>query len=141
MACDSKSEMDDYACEVRAEWVDYNGHLRDAFYALVFSHAIDALMDHIGLDAAGRARHRSSLYTVETHLRYLHEVKAGQAVRVQSRRMSHDTKRLRVSQAMFVEGRSEPVATAEQLLLHVATDGPRAAPFPQAVLARVKELP
>jgi acyl-CoA thioester hydrolase len=126
--------MKDHACEVRAEWVDYNGHLRDAFYALIFSHAIDALMDHIGLDAAGRARHRSSLYTVETHIRYLHEVRGGARVRVATRIASHDAKRLRVEQSMFVNARSEPVAMAEQVLLHVSTDGPRVAPFPEAVM-------
>ena len=40
---------------VAPEWVDYNGHLRDAYYLLIFSHASDALMDAMGLDAAGRA--------------------------------------------------------------------------------------
>ena len=126
--------------EVRPEWVDYNGHLRDAYYALVFSVAVDALMDEIGLDAAGRAQHRSSLYTVETQIRYLREVRAGQVVRVETRRMTHDAKRLRVQQAMFVEGGGEAVATAEQLLLHVNTDGPRAAPFPAQVFERILEL-
>ena len=29
---------------VRAEWIDYNGHLRDAYYAVIFSEAIDVLM-------------------------------------------------------------------------------------------------
>ncbi|WP_425500897.1 thioesterase family protein [Pseudaquabacterium terrae] len=126
---------------MQAEWVDYNGHLRDAYYALVFSHAVDALMDQIGLDAAGRARHRSSLYTVETQIRYLREVREGQALRVETRRMTHDAKRLRLQQTMFVEDGAEPVATAEQLLLHVDTDGPRAAPFPEPVLERIRELP
>jgi acyl-CoA thioester hydrolase len=30
---------------VLPEWTDYNGHLRDAYYLLVFSMATDALMD------------------------------------------------------------------------------------------------
>jgi acyl-CoA thioester hydrolase len=132
--------VDDYRCEVRPEWVDYNGHLRDAYYGLIFSFAVDALMDHIGLDAAGRALHGSSLYTVHTQLRYLHELHAQQAVRVRTRVASHDAKRLRLEQSMWIEGRNEPVATAEQLLLHVATDGPRAAPFPEPVRARLQAL-
>ena len=45
-----------YRTTVLPEWVDYNGHLRDAFYLLIFSHATDALMDQLGLDEAGRAR-------------------------------------------------------------------------------------
>ncbi len=27
---------------ILAEWTDYNGHLRDAFYLLLFSYATDA---------------------------------------------------------------------------------------------------
>ena len=129
-----------YDAHVQPEWVDYNGHLRDAFYALIFSHATDALMDHIGLDAAGRACHHSSLYTLETHISYLHEVHAHQAVHVQTQLIAHDAKRLHVHQAMVVDGRIEPVAVAEQLLLHVTTGGPRAAAFPDVVMARVEAL-
>ena len=47
-----------YQTTIAPEWVDYNGHLRDAFYLLIFSHATDALMDMLGLDEAGRARNR-----------------------------------------------------------------------------------
>ena len=57
-----------YGCSVAADWVDYNGHLRDAYYGLIFSFATDALMDHLGLDAAGRARHGGKLYKLETQL-------------------------------------------------------------------------
>lgn len=40
-----------YETPVLPEWVDYNGHLRDAFYLLVFSYATDALMAHIAWTA------------------------------------------------------------------------------------------
>ncbi len=46
-----------YATAVLPEWIDYNGHLRDAYYALIVSLATDALMDRIGLDAAYRGAH------------------------------------------------------------------------------------
>jgi acyl-CoA thioester hydrolase len=79
---------------VRAEWVDYNGHLRDAFYMLIFSFATDALIDQIGLpDAVRRARGRS-IYTLEAHINYLHEIKEGAQVRVDMRLLAHDAKRL-----------------------------------------------
>jgi acyl-CoA thioester hydrolase len=45
-----------YRTAVLPEWIDYNGHLRDAYYALALSLATDALMDRIGLDAGYRAR-------------------------------------------------------------------------------------
>ena len=48
--------LDLYATAVASDWIDYNGHMNDAAYALVFSRSVDALMDRIGLDAAARKR-------------------------------------------------------------------------------------
>ena len=61
---------------VQDDWIDYNGHLSEAYYVLIFGFATDALMDAAGLDAAYRDRTGCSLYTVEAHVRYLHEVPA-----------------------------------------------------------------
>ena len=59
---------DDLPLAIEPDWIDYNGHLRDAYYVVVLSDATDALMDHLGLDAAYRARTRCTLYTLEMHL-------------------------------------------------------------------------
>src|SRR4051794_36819137 len=50
---------------IAAGWIDYNAHLRDAYYSLIFSLATDALMDRIGLDEPYRKRTRNTLYTLE----------------------------------------------------------------------------
>lgn len=50
---------------VLPEWVDYNGHLNDAYYALVFSRSLDALMDEIGLDEEGRKANAYTIFTLE----------------------------------------------------------------------------
>lgn len=129
-----------YRDVVRREWVDYNGHLRDAFYMLLFSFATDALIDAIGLDDAQRnARHRS-LFTLEAHVNYLHEIKEGAQVRVTVRVIAHDAKRLQIYLEMFADERAQPVAAGEQMLLHVDMSGPKAAPFDADVLAKVSEL-
>lgn len=130
----------EYRDVVRREWVDYNGHLRDAFYMLLFSYATDALLDAIGLDDAQRtARHRS-VYTLEAHISYLHEVKEGTPVRVVVRVLGHDLKRMHAGFEMFAGERPDPVAAGEQMLLHVDTLAPRAAPFDADVLERVSAL-
>jgi acyl-CoA thioester hydrolase len=129
-----------YRDGVRAEWVDYNGHLRDAYYLLLFSYAADALIDAIGLDAAERARSRRSIYTLEVHLNYLAELKQGEAVRVDGQLIDHDSKRLHVYFSLHRGDAAEPVAASEQMLLHVDTAQSRATPFGAAVLARVEAL-
>ncbi|MEU0242675.1 thioesterase family protein, partial [Nocardiopsis sp. NPDC006198] len=70
---------------LRPEWIDYNGHLSEAYYVLLFGFATDALMDRVGLDAAYRERTGCSLYTVEAHVRYLHEVAADAEVEIRTR--------------------------------------------------------
>jgi len=129
-----------YRDRVRAEWVDYNGHLRDAFYMLIFSFASDALIDHIGLDDAVRKARGRSIYTLEAHLNYLHEIKEGTPVRVDLRLVAHDEKRLHIYLEMFADDLEKPVAASEQMLLHVDTSGPKAAPFDADVDARVRAL-
>ena len=34
---------------VQDAWIDYNGHLSEPYYVLVFGHATDAFMVHIGM--------------------------------------------------------------------------------------------
>ena len=129
-----------YTTKVPPEWVDYNGHLRDAYYGLICSYATDALMDQIGLDAAGRARTHGSLFTLESHIHYLHEVKLGAEVQVQLQLLGHDAKRLHIFLKLLLPDRAEPVAVCEQMLLHVDMRGPRSAAFPADVLARVQGI-
>ncbi|WP_295957178.1 thioesterase family protein [Rhodoferax sp.] len=129
-----------YTTVVPPEWVDYNGHLRDAYYGLICSYATDALMDQIGLDAAGRACTHGSLFTLESHIHYLHEVKLGAQVQVQLQLLGCDAKRLHIFLRLVLSGRAEPVAVCEQMLLHVDIRGPRSAVFPTDVLARVQGM-
>ncbi|MEC5404413.1 thioesterase family protein [Paraburkholderia sp. MPAMCS5] len=129
-----------YRDTVRAEWVDYNGHLRDAFYMLIFSFAADELIDLIGLPDAVRKERSRSIYTLEAHINYLHEIKEGARVRVDMRVLAHDAKRLHLYLEMFAGESGQPVAAGEQMLLHVDTNGPCAAPFDADVAARVRDL-
>ena len=88
------------------DWLDYNGHMNDACYGRVFSDAIDAMMDAIGLDAAYRAQTKGTLYTVEDHRWYEQEVQAGAVLEVQTLVLDFDAKRLHIWQGLFVAAQS-----------------------------------
>lgn len=120
---------------VQPSWTDYNNHLNDAYYLVIFSHATDALMDHIGLDAAGRERTKCSLFTAELHLNYLKEVKGGANVRVDTQILGLDAKRLHLFHTLHVGDEVEPAATNEQMQLHMDMTGPKVAPFRPDVFA------
>ena len=126
--------------QVLHEWVDYNGHLRDANYLLIFSFATDALMDLFGLDEAGREATGHSIFTLESHINYLLEVKDGTAVEVRTQIIGCDAKRLQIYHGLHVAGSEPLLAANEQMLLNVDMSGPRAAPFAPAVLPRVQAL-
>ncbi|MFJ3075216.1 thioesterase family protein [Pseudomonas sp. NPDC087029] len=137
-----------YRTPVQEDWVDYNGHLRDAFYLLIFSYATDALMERIGLDADSRGQSGNSLFTLEAHINYLHEVKLATEVWVQTQIVGFDRKRLHVYHSLHRAGFDEALAASEQMLLHVDLAGPKSSPFAersvellQGLLAEQQDLP
>ena len=135
------TELPIYRARIEPDWIDYNGHLRDAYYGLVASYAVDGVMDHLGLDAAYRERTHCTLYTLEVHLHYLHEVKSSDDLAVVSSILDFDRKRIHVACRFICSRVSEPVATAEMMLLHVHQgDKPTVASFPDEVSAKLEAL-
>ncbi|MCG8294184.1 thioesterase family protein [Pseudomonas entomophila] len=129
-----------YRTPVQEDWVDYNGHLRDAYYLLIFSYATDALMERIGLDADARGQTGHSLFTLEAHINYLHEVKLGSEVWVQTQIIGFDSKRLHLYHSLHRAGFDEALAASEQMLLHVDLAGPKSAPFGERSIALLQGL-
>jgi acyl-CoA thioester hydrolase len=128
-----------YRARIRPEWIDYNGHLRDAYYGLVLSLAIDDVMDHLGLDSSYRERTRCTLYTLELHLHYLHEVGESDELMVQTAVLGADGKRIHAG-CRFTR-RDETVATGEVMLLHVRQgDRPASQPFPPQIARQLESL-
>jgi acyl-CoA thioester hydrolase len=135
------TELPIYRATIEPDWIDYNGHLRDAYYGLVGSYAVDDLMDHLGLDAQYRASTHCTLYTLEVHLHYLHEVKSTDDLRVQSLILDFDRKRIHVGCRFICARISEPAATAEMMLLHVHQgEKVGAVSFPDEVSAKLAAL-
>lgn len=129
-----------YRTRVLPEWVDYNGHLRDAYYLLIFSYATDALMERIGLDADARGQSGHSLFTLEAHINYLHEVKLDTEVWVQTFIIGFDKKRLHLYHSLHRKDFEEALSASEQLLLHVDMAGPKSAPFTASSIEQLENL-
>jgi betainyl-CoA thioesterase len=130
-----------YRTRIAPEWIDYNGHVRDAYYVLIASQAIDTLMDRIGLDARYRQQSHCTLYTVEMHLHYLREIGGNDGVQVLLRILGADEKRLHAALELVREESGETAATCEMMLLHVCQSDPvRTTAFPPAVAAAIGEI-
>lgn len=129
-----------YETEVRPEWVDYNGHMSEAFYVLVFGYATDALLDKLGLDARYRESERASVYTVEGHVNYLQEVAERAQLTVTTQVLEANLKRARIFHFMYAKGNARPVATEELLLAHIDTAQARSSPFPSSTLGKLEAI-
>jgi acyl-CoA thioester hydrolase len=105
--------------QVRDEWIDYNGHLSEAYYVLVLGHATDEVMDTVGLGSAYRESTGASLYTVEAHIRYLDQVRPGEHLEVRSWVIGAGTKSLWIWHELWA---AETLRATEEILgLHVDT--------------------
>jgi acyl-CoA thioester hydrolase len=130
-----------YRAKIQPEWIDYNGHVRDAYYGLVLSFAIDDVMDHVGLHAAYRERTRCTLYTLELHMHYLHEVMASDDLYVATSILDTDRKRMHLGCRFGCGRMSEAVATGEVMLLHVHQgDKPASAALPPDIERTLESL-
>jgi acyl-CoA thioester hydrolase len=114
---------------VRAEWVDYNGHMSEWCYLLVFGDNADAFFRFIGIDEAYRAG-GYSLYTVETHMHHRREVSQGDPLALTMQLLDHDHKRVHIFHEMTQGETGVLLATAEQMLVHVEIEAGRSAPLP-----------
>ncbi len=122
---------------VKPEWIDYNGHMQDAYYGLVFSYAVDAMQDEVGFDAEYRARTGCTIYLLEDHKFYLREVKEADYLRIETRILSCDEKRFHLHMQML--NGSGLVAVGEFMELHVRQKpNPQAAPIPDEILLRLQ---
>ena len=122
---------------VLGEWVDYNGHMSESCFLLVFGDAADALFRYIGIDEDYRAG-GNSFYTVETHLNHYREADEDDPLSITTRILDVDDKRLHLFQIMHSNG--ELLASAEQMLLHVDSKQARSAPIRPDVLARLQAV-
>ncbi len=126
-----------HAEPLQDDWLDAYGHLNEAYYMVPFSNATWALQDHFGIGVDYFERTGGALYTVETHLRYLKEVRAPAMLEIGTMVLGSDAKRLRFAHVMTVDGGES--ATFECVALHFDTKAGRTAPLPEAVQAALTE--
>ena len=124
--------------DVRPEWIDYNGHLSEGYYVVVFGFATDAVMPRFGMTPEYLVETGTSLYSLEAHVRYLDQVPPGARLEVRSSIIGVTAKLLWLWHEMWCDDRLR--ATEEVLLLHVDSRAGRACPFPDALRPRVEAL-
>lgn len=129
-----------YETEVLSEWVDYNGHMSEAFYALIFGYTTDALLDYIDMHSTFRESSGLSVYTLESHIHYLREAAEAEPLYVNTHLLDLDHKRAHVFHFMHRAMDGELLATGEYMLLNVDSSAPKSAPFDEKVRERLQDI-
>jgi acyl-CoA thioester hydrolase len=129
--------FDRYEGEVLPEWIDANEHMNLAYYTVLFDYATDVLFDEIGIGRQYKEATNKGTFVVETHNLYERELLVGERVRVSTRILASDDKRLHLAHEMFMVTNGERTAAQELMFLHVDLSTRRVAPFPDDVRGRV----
>ncbi len=124
---------------VRPEWIDYNQHMNEGYYGVAFCYTTDDFMDFVGLHEAYRIQSRCTIYTVETHISFLKELKIGSPLRITTHLLGFDTKRMHIFHEMYHDSKDYLAATMEAMLLHVNHE-PRVLSMPGEILTQVKAI-
>src|SRR4029453_10113504 len=101
-----------------------------------FTNANWAILAHFGIGTEYYERTGGAFYTVESHGRYVKELRAPALMEIESLVLGADAKRLRVAHVMKVDGSER--ATFECVMLPLHPKAGRIAPMPNAAQAALK---
>ncbi|MCJ7873673.1 carnitine 3-dehydrogenase [Phaeobacter sp. J2-8] len=119
-------------------WTDYNGHMNETHYLEVAAQATDRFMEMVGVDAAYIAAGRS-FFTVETHIRHLDEVTAGDRIRVTTQVIAGKGKKMHLFHRLLAGTDRRLVATVETLVIHVDLTTRRSTPPPPEIASALAQ--
>jgi acyl-CoA thioester hydrolase len=128
---------------VKPDWVDYNGHMGDYAYTIVFSEAVAVFMDRIGVDVAHRRATGCTLRVSELRIAFLREFHQGDSYVVRLRIIDRQAQSVRLFGQMIDAESGLDGALSDQLLVYAseAGDGPASARcIPEAIRLKIDQL-
>ncbi|MEE4187944.1 MAG: thioesterase family protein [Roseobacter sp.] len=123
---------------VRPEWIDYNGHMNMAYYSVIFDEAADEIYPDLGFGPEYQ-KTGFTTYTAEFHICYLRELLLNDQVTVTLQLLDYDEKRFHTYQEIWHQD-GWCAASGEAMGLHIDQSGPRVAPMPEIIQARMQAL-
>ena len=118
-------------------WLDDYGHLNEAYYLVPFTNTTWKFQDHFGIGVDYFNESGCAIYTVETHLRYVDEVRSPALIKVETIVLGSDAKKIWFAHMMIVDGNL--CATGEFMVLHYSTRESRTTALPEATLKALQE--
>ncbi len=104
------------------DWTDYNGHMNLAFYIHLFDQGWEVLLEKFDMGGESAQTQKRSTFAVESHTKYLQEVKEGDEVDINLLFLDHDSKRLIYQLEILHKAKNYRAATTEVCSLYVNLD-------------------
>ena len=105
-----------------SDWTDYNGHMNLAFYIHLFDQGWDVLLDKFQMGGNSAKIERRSTFAVESHTKYIKEVKQGDEVDINLLFLDRDKKRMIYQLEIFSKTGNYRAATTEVCSPYVNLD-------------------
>jgi acyl-CoA thioester hydrolase len=125
---------------VLAEWIDLNGHMNVARYLQAFDQAFDEAYERVGLTKAHMETARGTTFAAEMHITYQRELLLGDPLRITTRLLAYDVKRMQWIQCMYHREKGYLAATNEWLILYVDIAKRRVGRMPEALERNFRAL-
>ena len=81
-----------------------------------------------------------SFFTLETHTTYVHEIHAGDIIRIENQIIDADHKRVHYVQQMYHNADNFLSCVLEVIISHVDMNDKKTAPFPPAIQAKIDAM-
>lgn len=126
--------------DITEEFIDIMGHMNVMWYIHLFDYATRNLFASFGLGADYIERTGMGSFALESHIRYLVEVRLGELVTVRSRLMDRGDKTLHFMHFMVRERDAALSATIEVVGAHSDLTKRTIAPFTPEILEKLDPL-
>ncbi|HAY85119.1 MAG TPA: 3-hydroxybutyryl-CoA dehydratase [Chloroflexi bacterium] len=125
---------------IPVDFIDIMGHMNVMWYIHIFDHGTRNLFNRFGFGEEYIQRTGMGSFALESHIRYLAEVKLGEAVTVRSRVLDRSAKTIHFLHFMTRDHDESLAATIEVLGAHADLTRRKVTPFPPEVLVQLDAL-
>jgi acyl-CoA thioester hydrolase len=121
-------------------YLDEMDHMNVMWYTHLFSTATGGLFELVGLTRDYFEANRAGTFALEGHVRFLSEVRVGQAVALRSRLLGRSAKRVHLMSFMVKEDGPVLAATSEFVATHTDMRTRRSSPFPPHIASAIDKM-
>lgn len=108
-----------YGEVIPVSYLDRMGHMNVMWYTHLFGAAVRDFYDLIGLTDRYMRDNHVGVFALEAHIRYVSEVKAGQAVTVRTRALARTEKRMHYMHFLVIDESDKLSAFCEFVAAHI----------------------